>query len=235
MDWNLFDREFSPLYCKDNGRPAKPIRMMVGLLILKHIRDISDESVVGQCAENLYYQYFCGQQEFSSCKPCEASELVHFRKCIGESGIELILKESIRINGDDSNDGQVSVDTTVQEKNITFPTDVKLHRKIIKKCLAVAKKEQLPIRQTYTRTLKKLGVDQRFRSHPRNRSKARKADRKVRAIAGRLVRELERNLKPGSIYLTDIELFNVSLHKIEQPKTRSIHCTNLKHSASLKE
>jgi hypothetical protein len=35
-------------------------------------------------------------------EPCEASELVHFRKRIGESGIELILKESIRINGNDS-------------------------------------------------------------------------------------------------------------------------------------
>ncbi|ASO04109.1 IS5 family transposase [Arenibacter algicola] len=206
VDWELFDREFSPLYCQDNGRPAKPIRLMVGLVILKHLRDISDEGIVEQWAENLYYQYFCGQQEFSSCEPCDASELVHFRKRIGEPGVELILKESIRINGDDSNDGQVSIDTTVQEKNITFPTDAKLHRKIIKKCLAIAKKERLPVRQSYTRTLKKLGVDQRFRNHPRNKSKARKADKKVRTIAGRLVRELERNLKPGSIYRADLEL-----------------------------
>ncbi len=206
VDWELFDREFGPLYCQDNGRPAKPIRLMVGLVILKHLRDISDEGIVEQWAENLYYQYFCGQQEFSSCEPCDASELVHFRKRIGEPGAELILKESIRINGDDSNDGQVSIDTTVQEKNITFPTDAKLHRKIIKKCLAIAKKERLPVRQSYTRTLKKLGVDQRFRNHPRNKSKARKADKKVRTIAGRLVRELERNLKPGSIYRADLEL-----------------------------
>jgi IS5 family transposase len=127
VDWNLFEKEFSPLYCEDNERPAKPIRLMVGLLIMKHIRNISDESVVEQWSENLYYQYFCGQQEFVSAAPCEASELVHFRKRIGEAGIELILKESIRINGDDSNDDQVSIDTTVQEKNITFPTDAKLH------------------------------------------------------------------------------------------------------------
>jgi IS5 family transposase len=61
MDWKLFENEFSPLYCEDNGRPAKSIRLMVGLLILKHIQNISDESIVGQWAENLYYQYFCGQ------------------------------------------------------------------------------------------------------------------------------------------------------------------------------
>ena len=225
VDWELFDREFSPLYCQDNGRPAKPIRLMVGLVILKHLRDISDEGIVEQWAENLYYQYFCGQQEFSSCEPCDASELVHFRKRIGEPGVELILKESIRINGDDSNDGQVSIDTTVQEKNITFPTDAKLHRKIIKKCLAIAKKERLPVRQSYTRTLKKLGIDQRFRNHPRNKSKARKADKKVRTIAGRLVRELERNLKPGSIYRADLELYKQVLAQKRTSKNKiySLH------------
>ncbi len=225
INWKLFDKEFSPLYCENNGRPAKPIRLMVGLLILKHIRNISDESVVEQWAENLYYQYFCGQQEFSSSQPCEASELVHFRKRIGESGIELILKESIRINGDDSNDDQVSIDTTVQEKNITFPTDAKLHRKIIKKCLAISKKQQLSVRQTYTRTLKKLGVDQRFRNHPRNKSKAKKADKKVKTIAGRLVRELERNLEPDSIYHTDIELFKQVLAQKRTSKNKiySLH------------
>jgi len=225
VDWELFDREFSPLYCEDNGRPAKPIRLMVGLLILKHIRNVSDESVVEQWSENLYYQYFCGQQEFVSAEPCEASELVHFRKRIGESGIELILKESIRINGNDSNDDHVSIDTTVQEKNITFPTDSKLHKKIIKKCLKIAWKEELPVRQTYTRTLKKISVDQRFRNHPRNKLKARKADKKVRTIAGRLVRELERNLDPGSIYFTDIELFKLVLGQKRGSKNKiySLH------------
>ncbi|MGO3807496.1 MAG: transposase, partial [Sphingobacterium sp.] len=200
VDWKLFETAFSPLYCLDNGRPAKPIRLMVGLLILKHIRNVSDESVVEQWSENLYYQYFCGFQEFVASAPCEASELVHFRKRIGESGIELIFKESIRINGDDSNDDDVNADTTVQEKNITFPTDAKLHKKIIKKALKIVHDEQLPIRQSYTRTLKKLGVDQRFRNHPKNKSKAKKADRKVKTIAGRLVRELERNLPQDSIH-----------------------------------
>lgn len=207
INWDQFNEAFKDLYCSDNGRPAKPIRLMVSLLMLKHIRDLSDESVVEQWEENSYYQYFGGVSGFVAAPPCEASELVHFRKRIGEQGIELILKESIRINGDDSNDPHVSVDTTVQEKNITFPTDNKLHRKIIKKCQQIAEKEQLPVRQSYTRILKKLGVDQRFRQHPKNKGKARKADRKVKTIAGRLVRELERNLPPGSMYQNDLSLF----------------------------
>jgi transposase, IS5 family len=93
--------------------------LLVALLLLKHIRNLSDESVVEQWMEKVYYQYFSGEKNYA----CEASALVHFRKRIGEEGVELILRQSIRVNGDDSNDPNVSVDTTVQEKNITFPTD----------------------------------------------------------------------------------------------------------------
>lgn len=60
IDWPRFDESFTPLYSADNGRPAKPIRLMCGLLILKHVRNLSDESVVEQWSENAYYQYFCG-------------------------------------------------------------------------------------------------------------------------------------------------------------------------------
>ena len=225
IDWQLFEDAFSPLYCADNGRPAKPIRLMVGLLILKHLRNVSDESVVEQWTENLYYQYFCGLQQFSTDSPCASSDLTHFRKRIGEAGIELIFKESIRINGKDSNDPDVSVDTTVQEKNITFPTDSKLHKKIIKKCLDISKKESITLRQTYTRTLKKLSVDQRFRNHPKNKGKARKADRKVKTIAGRLVRKLQRHLGESSVYQRFFDLFSRVLAQKRNSKSKvySLH------------
>ncbi len=208
INWKQFEDAFLPLYSKDKGRPAKSIRLMVGLLMLKHIRNVSDESVVEQWSENNYYQYFCGETNFVCGVPCEASELVHFRNRIKEVGIELILKESIRINAEDSKDENVNIDTTVQEKNISFPTDAKLHKKIIKKCKSIATKEQLPVRQTYTRTLKKLSRDQRFRNHPKNRAKAKKADRKIKTICGRLIRELERNLPPNSKYQSDLDLFS---------------------------
>ncbi len=64
INWETFERSFAPLYCKDNGRMAKPIRLMVGLIVLKHIRNVSDESVVEQFSENAYYQYFCGMESF---------------------------------------------------------------------------------------------------------------------------------------------------------------------------
>ena len=198
VHWHIFEEAFLPLYCRDNGRPAKPIRLMVGLLILKHIRDISDESVVEQWSENVYCQYFCGENTFVPGAPCESSQLVHFRKRTGESGVELILKESMRANGDDANDDDVNIDTTVQEKDITFPADSKLHRKIIRRCGQMVEAERLPVRQTHTRTLRNLPIGQRFRDHPGSKAKARRADEKVKTIAGRLVGELDRNLPPDS-------------------------------------
>ncbi|MEG1464788.1 MAG: transposase, partial [Mucinivorans sp.] len=55
LDWQLFEVNFASLYCSNNGRPCKPIRLMCGLLILKHLRNLSDESVVEQWSENAYY------------------------------------------------------------------------------------------------------------------------------------------------------------------------------------
>jgi len=225
IKWESFETAFSKHYSPNFGAPAKPIRLMVGLLMLKHIRNLSDESVVEQWAENVYYQYFCGEKVFASKQPCVATELVEFRKRIGEEGIELIFKESIRINGKDGQEQEATTDTTVQEKNITFPTDAKLHKKIITKCVALSEREGVELRQKYTRVVKKLSLDQRFRHHPKNKSKARKADRKIKTIAGRLVRELDRLLAAGHVFRIDLELFKKVLaqQKYDKQKIYSLH------------
>ena len=185
INWECFENAFSPLYCNTNGRPAHPIRLMCGLLILKHLRNVSDEMVVSQWSENAYYQYFCGGLEFMPKQPCDASELVHFRNRIGEEGMELILAESIRVNTDHDDEDHFDtafIDSTVQEKNITYPTDAKLHKKIIKNVLKIVHDKCLPLRQSYTRTLKGIYRSQRFRNHPKNRKKALKADCKRAGI-----------------------------------------------------
>ena len=109
INWERFENAFSPLYCSTNGRPAHSIRLICGLLILKHLRNVSDEMVVYQWSENAYYQYFCGGLELMPKQPCDASELVHFRNRIGEEGMELILAESIRVNTDYDNEDAINV------------------------------------------------------------------------------------------------------------------------------
>ncbi|MDQ3683598.1 MAG: IS5 family transposase [Bacteroidota bacterium] len=223
IHWQMFEEAFAKHY-SDEGRPAKPIRLMVSLLMLKHIRNLSDESVVEQWMENIYYQYFSGEKSYACGVPCEASELVHFRNRIGEEGIELIFKESIRINGKDGREDEGTVDTTVQEKNITYPTDNKLYRKIIKKCVAIAEDKQIELRQSYSRTIKKLAEQQRFRNHPKNHKRARKADKKIKTIAGRLVRELERKL-PAGVHADNLMLFKKVLQqkRSDSNKIYSLH------------
>jgi len=230
--WNIFEDSFSKHYSLTQGKPAKPIRLMVSLLILKQLRNLSDESVVEQWSENSYYQYFSGEQCFCSQQPCVATELVEFRKRIGTEGIELILKESVHVNGDDANDDNLSGDTTVQEKNITYPTDDKLYKKIIHKCRKIAEEENLLLRQSYTRTIKKLSTIQRFKKNKGGTAKARKASKKIKTIAGRLVRELERKLPAQTLttYSPELSLFKKVLaqKRSDSNKTYSLHEPDVK-------
>ncbi len=60
--------------------------------------------------ENIYYPYFSGERTYACGVPCEASELVHFRNRIGTEDIELIFKESIRVNGKDGEEKEATTD-----------------------------------------------------------------------------------------------------------------------------
>ena len=198
IPWNYFESEFAPLY-STIGRPAKPIRLMVGLSILKHIGNVSDEAVVQHWVQNPYYQAFCGEAEFQWSFPCDPSDLVYFRQRIGEAGFEKILASSITIHGENAIEEEVCIDTTVQENNITFPTDAKLYRKIIVRCLKLARANEIKLRRSYAKEIKQRKLECRFAGHPRNRVKARKAVKRLKTIAGRLVRELERKLSVESL------------------------------------
>ena len=183
INWAFFDDSFKGHYSQKMGAPAKPIRLMVSLLILKYVRNLSDEHLVEQWSENCYYQYLSGEQNFQPKIPCVPTELVAFRKRIGEAGVELILKESIRINNNDKNDPNtaiVSLDTTVQEKNITYPTDDKLYKKIIKRCWKIADEEAIDLRQSYSRVIKRLSFAQRFKKKKMVQGKQEKPVKKYR-------------------------------------------------------
>ena len=55
ISWDYFDKELAKYYSEE-GRPAKPIRLMVGLLLLKQLENLSDENVVLQWKRNPYYR-----------------------------------------------------------------------------------------------------------------------------------------------------------------------------------
>jgi IS5 family transposase len=191
IDWNLFEESFSKYYSNE-GRPAKPIRLMVGLLLLKQIENLSDENIVLQWKRNPYYQYFCGMYEYTPAFPCDPTELVYFRKRIGIDGMKKIFAMSVTLHGKASEEKEVIVDTTVQENNITYPTDGKLAIKIINHLHKIAKKEKIQPRRTYTKEIKGHRISLRFFKHPKKIKKARSAIKRLKTIAKTIIRDLDR-------------------------------------------
>lgn len=233
IDWIHLQSVLSRKYNNDQGRPAKPIRLMCSLLILKYLYDLSDEELIEQWIQNPYYQYFGGMSEFQWEQPCASSELVHFRYRIGKEGEELLLAASIKLHDRSEKDGsghnkkgkglkkeqrRVYADTTVEEKNITYPTDTKLYKAIAKQCHRIANQEGIKQRQSYKRTISKLMLAQRFRNHPKNRKKAIAAQRKLKTIAGRLVREIDRNLSGSGNQFIHQPFLDIAYRVLAQEK-----------------
>jgi len=240
IDWSQLESNLSNYYCSDNGRPSVAIRTIVGVILLRRMFNESDESVLDRWVENPYWQYFCGELYFQHEPPFDRTELIKFRKRIGEEGSEQILKMTIHLfSRKEIQEKEVLVDTTVQEKNITFPTDVKLQKKIVEKCRKIAMKEGIELRQTYKRELKQLMIDQRFHNHPKRKKKARAAARKIKVIAGRVLRDVERKIdashKPRYEELFDIFNKVLAQGKNSENKIYSIHQPHVKCIAKGKE
>ena len=226
IDWGHFESEFAKLYC-NTGQPGMPIRFSVGCLLLKRLYNLGDETLAKAWVRDPYMQYFTGEAHFCHRFPCDPSDFVHFRKRIGEEGIEKVFAHSVALHGKAARKDLVMSDTTVQGNNVTFPTDAKLAKKVIDKCNKIAKKEGVPQRQSYKRTTKQLVRDTYNGEHPKRAKRARKAQRKLRTIAGRLVRELERKL-PKTIlagYREELDLYKMVLaqERGDKDKTYSLH------------
>jgi IS5 family transposase len=145
IDRDRFDQEFGRFY-RSLGLPAKPTRLMVGLSYLQHTVNLSDEAVVQRWTENPYWQWFCGCDYFQHEQPCDPSSLTRWRKRLGPEGLEKLLAATIRARLDTgtvqpSSLERISVDTTVQPKAITHPTDAKLYLKALLAIVRQAKRQ----------------------------------------------------------------------------------------------
>ena len=197
IDWESFDEYFGKLYHQTKGAPALPTRLMVGLHYLKYAFNLSDENTILQFVENPYWQYFCGYDYFQLDPPCDPSSMTRWRNRIGKAGGEKMLEETIvtAINNGvikRSECKRVNVDTTVQEKNITFPTDAKLCEKAMEKLVDAAEQRGIKLRQSYKRVRKKLLRLSSLPKRGKNAKTAVSALRKLKGRLGRLIRDIKR-------------------------------------------
>ena len=195
IDWPLLDQELGHEFCATNGASALPTRLMVGLMYLQHTFNLSDEAVVERWVESPYWQYFCGEEFFQHKLPCHPTSLK-----------------------------RVVVDTTVQEKNIAFPTDSKLYNQMRLKLVSVARELGITLRQTYGKECRYLMPNIGRYGHAKQYKRMRKAVKKIKGCLGRVLGDLERQAKAQDKGLTDKQeaLLKQAWRLLEQkPKSKN--------------
>ena len=197
IDWEWIDGEIAPRY-SDKGRPGIETRFVIGLLLLKHIYGLSDEGVCERWIHDPYFQHFTGEEFFQHEFPHERSDLSHWRKRLGDK-LEILLAESLRVAHQSgalraSNLKRVTVDTTVQPKAITFPTDAKLLHAAIKGLNRLARKHGVGLRQSYLRIARHAAMMAGRYAHAKQFNRHRRQLRILRTRLGRLIRDIGRKI-----------------------------------------
>ncbi|MBT9140140.1 MAG: hypothetical protein DDT30_00713 [Dehalococcoidia bacterium] len=195
INWPVLSDKLAQFYCPDNGRPTKPSRAKVGLLILKHLYQFSDEDSVDLIKRDLYAQYLCDISFGEAIKFIHPTTLVKFRKKIGLPGIKLIeeevlnsLKRAKLLKG-----RKLVCDTTVVPSNISYPTDISLLEKVRAKTVGILEKAKqfgAHTYRTYKRTAKKIFVIyQKIRHH--TIQSRRRTQKKILQFSRRNVAQLK--------------------------------------------
>jgi transposase, IS5 family len=199
ISWRFIEERCGEVYADGPGMPPLPTRLMAGLAILKHTFDLSDEELCARWVENPYFQYFCGEEFFCHELPFDRSSMTRWRQRMGEERIAALLQESLAVAVKTgamkpSDTRRVIVDTTVQPKNVMFPTDAKLINRAREKLVTLAKKVGVDLRQSYTRVGKLALIRHQRYAHAHQFKRAGKALRKLKTYLGRIIRDILRQI-----------------------------------------
>jgi IS5 family transposase len=211
IDWSFLEERFGAVYEDKPGRPPLPTRLMAGLAILKHTYDLSDEVLCERWVENPYYQFFCGEEFFQHRLVFDRSSLTRWRQRMGEEKLQALLQESLSvatkteaIKPSDLN--RVIVDTTVQPKNVMFPTDARLLNRAREILVRLAKRQGLALRQSYARVGKFALIKHQRYAHAKQFKRANRALKKLRTYLGRVIRDIARKIEGRTDLLGQIVL-----------------------------
>ena len=203
IDWPFLEQRFGTVYEDKPGRPPLPTRLMAGLAILKHSYDLSDEMLCERWVENPYYQFFCGEEFFQHRLVFDRSSLTRWRQRMGEERLQALLQESLAvatkteaIKPSDLN--RVIVDTTVQPKNVMFPTDARLLNRAREILVRLAQRCGIKLRQSYARVGKFALIKHQRYAHAKQFKRANRALKTLRTYLGRVIGDIGRKIDGDS-------------------------------------
>lgn len=197
IDWDFLAAKLDAVYTDGPGQPPLPTRLMAGLAILKHMHALSDEVLCERWLENPYYQLFCGEEFFRHKLPFDRSSITRWRQRMGEGRLNVLLQESLHLAtrsgaAKPSDFTRMIVDTTVQPKAITFPTDAKLLHRARERLVRLAQKQGVRLRQSYVRIGKAALIRHQRYAHAKQFKRANRALKSLRTYLGRVIRDIGR-------------------------------------------
>lgn len=229
INWVAFEELLEPTYHDKTGAPGIDTRLMVALHYLKYRHDLSDEAVLAGWVENPYWQHFSGRQFFEHKLPIDPSSMTRWRQRLGEAGAEAMLKATIESGVAmgairPAQIAHVNVDTTVQTKDVRYPTDARLCDRARERLVKQARQEGLSIKQSYARVGRRLVMMAGRYAHARQMKRSQRCVRKLRTNLGRVIREIERQGVPASLgKLLDTAKRIHGQKRTEQNKIYSVH------------
>lgn len=127
IPWGELEREYAGYFSKQ-GRPALDGRLVIGLFLLKHMTVLSDVEVVLELQENVYWQAFCGMEQFETGKKLDASSLTKIRHKLGVEFTKVLEKKTYQVLVEKKiiRKKGMLVDATVMPEKIRYPNDVGL-------------------------------------------------------------------------------------------------------------
>jgi IS5 family transposase len=212
IPWDELETEYAKAF-SDIGRPATDARLLIGLMLLKHMTDESDREIVAAVLENPYMQAFCGLEQFATREVLEPSTLSKMRDRLGAEFFQTLEKKTYKVLIERriiKGKGML-VDATVFPEEIKYPNDVGLLN---------------DVREWIVRTIKRLGgkkrtqcrkARQEYLAFAKKRVKRKKV---IRQAKRRMIQHVRRNLRQIREVVENLRLQGQEVRKKIKDKIR---------------
>jgi IS5 family transposase len=209
IPWEGIESKYKKFF-SERGRPSLDSRLVIGILLLKHMTGFSDDDIVKLVNENPYMQAFCGFDQFATEPLLNSSSLSKIRKRLGKKYFAELERETYEVLTERKiiKGKGMLLDATVFPEYVRYPTDTGLLNEAREwtarqiKCLG----NSLGIKvRTYCRKAQK-----EYLNFSKKKSRSRKLIQKTRKS---LLQYLKRNVKQMQSLLDEARRQGVKIKK----------------------